>query len=96
MDNSRMKDWVNGQPIPESQPVAELCARLRRRADSTKWHDDHLLWREAADEIERLRALIPGERTSVIRQQPMYSLPCCAKEKRNMDGGCDNCGDPCL
>jgi hypothetical protein len=21
---------------------------------------------------------------------------CCANEKRNVDGGCDNCGDPCL
>lgn len=21
---------------------------------------------------------------------------CCANEKRNWDGGCDNCGDPCL
>lgn len=21
---------------------------------------------------------------------------CCANEKRNMNGGCDNCGDPCL
>lgn len=22
--------------------------------------------------------------------------PCCANEKRNMDGGCTNCGDPCI
>lgn len=29
------------------------------------------------------------------RAKPMYALPCCRKEKRNMDGGCDNCGDPC-
>lgn len=21
---------------------------------------------------------------------------CCANEQRNMNGGCDNCGDPCL
>ena len=23
-------------------------------------------------------------------------LPCCPNEKRNMNGGCDSCGDPCL
>ena len=24
------------------------------------------------------------------------SVSCCSNEKRNMNGGCDNCGDPCL
>jgi hypothetical protein len=24
------------------------------------------------------------------------SEPCCKDEHRNMNGGCDNCGDPCL
>ena len=23
-------------------------------------------------------------------------VPCCDNEHRNMNGGCDNCGDPCL
>lgn len=23
-------------------------------------------------------------------------VACCENEKRNMNGGCDNCGDPCL
>lgn len=75
MDNSRMKDWVNGQPLP----AAPLCERLRRQADLTKWHDEYLLLREAADEIERLQPPLPG----------------CDNEKRNMNGGCDSCGDPC-
>lgn len=25
-----------------------------------------------------------------------WLAPCCENEKRNMRGGCDNCGDPCL
>lgn len=26
----------------------------------------------------------------------IWDKPCCENEKRNMNGGCDNCGDPCL
>lgn len=85
MDNSRMKDWINGQSLP----IEPLTERLRRRADSTKWHDDYLLLREAANEIERLRPLPPPPR-------PAYALACCDNEKRNMEGGCDSCGDLCL
>ena len=25
-----------------------------------------------------------------------YKYPCCDNEKRNMNGWCENCGDPCF
>lgn len=25
-----------------------------------------------------------------------YAEPCCANEKRDFNGGCVNCGDPCI
>jgi hypothetical protein len=30
-------------------------------------------------------------------REPFFTWPsCCSNEQRNMQGGCDNCGDPCL
>src|SRR6478609_4697173 len=34
-------------------------------------------------------------RFAVINSQ-IVDDHCCANESRNMNGGCDNCGDPCL
>lgn len=29
-------------------------------------------------------------------ENPCFIPSCCEDERRNMNGGCDNCGDPCL
>ena len=31
-----------------------------------------------------------------LRDQYGSRIPCCANERRNFNGGCDNCGAPCL
>lgn len=37
-----------------------------------------------------------GEERQPEKEKPWYMEPCCANEKRSMQGGCLNCGDPCL
>lgn len=32
----------------------------------------------------------------VVQPTEIPEGACCAAEKRNINGGCDNCGDPCL
>jgi len=34
--------------------------------------------------------------TADFTPKSAYTQPCCDNERRNMNGGCDNCGDPCL
>jgi hypothetical protein len=41
---------------------------------------------------------IPADRRDyeLMRGLPPVSMRCCPNERRNMNGGCDSCGDPCL
>jgi hypothetical protein len=48
---------------------------------------------------------LPGPTSPPSREQhaaavrlgfAQFGSPCCSNERRNMNGGCDNCGDPCL
>ncbi len=41
--------------------------------------------------IEELRSKLRAARDRIRRD----TYDCCENENRNMDGGCDNCGDPC-
>lgn len=54
---------------------------------------------------EGLKNLPPGEYNVQITDAIMTEdgkagiiriEPCCENENRNINGGCDNCGDPCL
>ncbi len=35
-------------------------------------------------------------RLDTLNGHPSPHVPCCSKERRNINGGCDNCGDPSL
>lgn len=56
------------------------------------------------EELRKVEAtpLTPEEEAEVAElirmdEEDLYDLkPCCIKEKRNINGGCDTCGDPCL
>lgn len=43
--------------------------------------------------IDKCKASGPAK---VLPGAPEIWQPCCLAEKRNMNGGCDNCGAPCL
>lgn len=59
------------------------------------------------NELSRLTTI--ADKALIERRKIVYELKnrgvvtpllltgkCCSFERRNIDGGCDNCGDPCL
>ena len=50
---------------------------------------------EWPDIVAEGRAFLDERRIDTARGEPHYK-PCCANEDRTMNGGCRNCGDPCL
>jgi hypothetical protein len=55
---------------------------------------------EVAERKARVEAEAAASRLALdktIAKRRLYSLhACCKNEQRTMDGGCRNCGDPCL
>ena len=82
------------------------------RPEERYWRltDKWIAWRKGDAAKGSVRATETEAIAAVIRecnaQGQSYSVEyvrdkrpvaaCCANEKRNMDGGCDSCGAPCL
>ena len=65
---------------PETHP--SICVR------SVRGGGQHLRTRQAL--------LWLAEAIRLDNEELGINLPCCPNETRNLNGGCDNCGDPCL
>ena len=81
-----------GFPFQEAY-IRELRAIVtRRRRDCNEMQVD--FWMAEATAHQRCEAFLRVKGLWKERQTAVQ--PCCENEKRNMNGGCDNCGDPAL
>lgn len=52
-------------------------------------------WEAASKWVQHLTQWNPNSRF-IIEEGEKPGGACCTNEDRNMNGGCNNCGDPCL
>lgn len=76
--------WID---VPDDQEPLVIYRRSPARA----WH--RYQWNVSTQRWE-----YKDSQPSVLKNREEVSkpTPCCSNEKRNINGGCDNCGDPCL
>lgn len=76
--------WIDAPDDQES-------VSIYRRSPARAWH--RYRWNVSTQRWE-----YQDSRESVLKNLPESNSrsACCDNEKRNINGGCDNCGDPCL
>lgn len=78
---------VDGFPI-EPETLSQIAERLPRQ--------QFIFCLDSAEKaLVDLAASAPFP-TRMRRVGERHDEPCCANERRGMNGGCSNCGDPCF
>ena len=97
------------EPLSETYDWAYVIAHTGKISLLVRMFSWLLPWREVIDPKNRLwvykvwrgRVFVREPKGLFQMTQKQYDAvfgksPCCDNEKRNMQGGCDSCGDPCL
>ena len=76
----------------------ELCiAEIASMFNKEDRHIKHVIAeRKRMNEIKQAYLLADKYEAEGNYERAAMIRPCCPNEKRNMNGGCDSCGDPCF
>lgn len=76
-------------------PASIVKIRLMTRDPLTNTTSSLLSFEVAMEHVVEQPTLLGEEYDPTIANDEQFES-CCENERRNMNGGCDNCGDPCL
>ena len=94
----QLVDYVYGRPVGEVRQevggvmvtLAALCCAQGVNVEECSEVELRRCWAN----MEKIRAKQAAK--PKMSPLPIPEGACCANESRNINGGCDNCGDPCI